>query len=107
MKGMFSQCVLFFFLILLMWTGISYVAQNMQYGGARDFYRAVLRQMEESDFDEKILDDCRKKAEQRGYQLQIKQYGENRRDARVTLVYDYVFPVTQQKKQYQLDGYVR
>ena len=101
MKGMISQCVLFFFLILLMWTGISYVAQNIQYGGA------VLRQMEESDFDEKVLDECRKKAEQRGYRLQIRQYGENRRDARVTLVYDYVFPVTQQKKQYQLDGYVR
>ena len=107
MRGIISQCVLFFFLILLMWTGISYVAQNMQYGGARDFYRAVLRQMEESDFNEKVLVDCRERAKKKGYRLYINQYGENRRDARVILEYDYVFPVTQQKKQYRLDGYVR
>lgn len=107
MRWIFSQCVLFFFLILLMWTGISYVAQNMQYGDARDFYRAILRQIGESDFDEKVVEDCKKKAAQRGYHLKITQYKEKRRDARVTLTYDYVFPVTQRIKQYRLDGYVR
>lgn len=107
MRGMVSQFVLFFFLILLVWTGVSYVSQNMQYGGARDFYRAILRQIENSDFDEKILEDCRKKAKEKGYRLRIRQYRGNPRDARVTLEYDYVFPVTQQRKQYVLDGYVR
>ncbi len=107
MRGMISQCAVFFFLILLMWTGISYAAQNMQYGSARDFYRDIIYQIKVSDFNEKILDECQKKAKQSGYQLRIRRYGKNLRDARVTLLYDYVFPVTQKKKQYRLDGYVR
>ena len=33
-----SQCVLCFFLILLMWTGITYVTQNIQYTRAKQVH---------------------------------------------------------------------
>jgi len=105
-KGIVSQFSLFFFLMLLSWISLSYVSQNMQYGSARDFYRMVVRQIENSDFDSSVLADCRKKAESRGYQLKIEQY-KDMRDARVTLQYVYTFPVTQQKRKYVIDGYAR
>lgn len=107
MKGIVSQFVLFFFLILLMWTGVSYVSQNMKYGSAREFYCSVIRQIEKSGFDEEVMAECRRKAGERGYQLLIRQYEENARDARVTLEYDYIFPVTQKRKRYTINGYAR
>ncbi len=106
MKGIVSQFILYFFLTLMSWIGISVLLQNRQYGSARDFYRMVVRQIENSDFDSSVLAECRKKAEDRGYQLEIEQY-QNRHDARVTLQYVYTFPVTQQKRQYRIDGYAR
>lgn len=107
MKGIISQFVLFFFLMLLMWTGVSYVSQNMKYGSAREFYSSIIRQIENSDFDERVMSECQQKARERGYLLSIKQYKENRRDAKVTLEYDYTFPVTQKRKTYTINGYAR
>lgn len=107
MRGIVSQSVLFFFLVLLMWTGVSYVSQNMRYGSAREFYCSVIRQIENSAFDEEVMAACRERAGELGYQLSIRQYGENKRDARVTLEYEYTFPVTQKKKKYTINGYAR
>ena len=107
MKGMVSQFVLFVFLIILMWTGVSYVSQNMQYSSARDYYHFVVRQIENSDFDQTVIEACKVDAKKRGYRLQIKQYEENQRDARIKLEFDYRFPMTQQKRQYWIDGYAR
>lgn len=107
MKGIVSQFVLSIFLIILMWIGVSYVSQNMQYSSARDYYHLVVRQMENSDFDQAVVKACEADAKKRGYRLQIRQYGENQRDARIILEFDYRFPMTQQKKQYVVDGYAR
>lgn len=107
MKGLFSQFVLFVFLIILMWTGVSYVSQNMQYSSARDYYHFVIRQIENSDFDQAVMEACKADAEKRHYRLYIKQYETNQRDARITLEFEYRFPMTQRKKRYLIDGYAR
>jgi hypothetical protein len=107
MKGMVSQFVLFGFLMLLMWTGVSYVSQNMQYGRAREFFRSAVRQIEDSNFDDAVLKQCQTQATGRGYRLYIRQYKENQRDASVMLTYDYTFPVTQKVKTYTICGFAR
>lgn len=107
MKGIVSEFVLCIFLMLLMWTGVSYSAQNMQYSSARDFYHVTVRQIENHDFDPAVIKECKDRARERGYRLQIKQYNGNRRDARITLDFACRFPMTQQKKQYKIDGYAR
>ena len=93
--------------MILMWTGVSYVLQNMQYSSARDYYHLVIRQMENSDFDQTVVKACEEDAKKRGYRLQIRQYKGNQRDARILLEFEYQFPMTQQKKQYVIDGYAR
>lgn len=107
MKGIVAEFVLCIFLIILLWTGMSYSLQNIQYSSARDFYHAVVREMENHDFSPSVVKKCQYKAEKRGYKLQIRYYDENKRDARITLDFIFYFPITQQKKQYKLDGYVR
>lgn len=107
MRGIVSEFVLCIFLMLLMWTGVSYLAQNMQYGSARDFYYRIVRQIENHDFDLAVIKKCGDEAKKRGYKLQIRQYNGNKRDARIKLDFVYYFPMTQQKKQYKIDGYAR
>ncbi len=107
MKNILSQFVLFFMLMLLMWVGVSYVSQNMKYGSARDFFASVVRKIENSDFDESVMSSCERLAGEQGYSLSIQQYDDNRRDASVTLTYEYIFPVTQKKKIYTIRGYAR
>lgn len=102
-----SQFVLFLFLTLLLWIGVTYVSQNMQYCGAKEYYGIILRQIEDSYFDGTVIQDCITKAEKQGYRLSVRYYGENHKDARVTMQYEYVFPMTQMKKSYVIDGYAR
>ena len=107
MKGLVSEFVLCIFLMILMWTGVSYSAQNMQYSSARDFYHVIVRRMENHDFDPAVIQECKDRAGERGYKLQIKQYNGNKRDARITLEFICRYPMTQQMKQYKIDGYAR
>lgn len=107
MKGIVSQFVISVFLLALMWTGVSYCVQNMQYSSARDFHHFVVQQIEDSDFDQTVLDMCKNRARERGYTLAVKQYGGNQRDARITLKFVFQSPVIQKKKQYVIDGYAR
>ena len=46
-----SQCVLCFFLILLMWTGITYVTQNIQYTRAKQVHDELVMRIENSNCD--------------------------------------------------------
>ena len=46
-----SQCVLCFFLILLMWTGITYVTQNIQYTRAKQVHDELVFEVHKDDLD--------------------------------------------------------
>ncbi len=108
MKGMISQFVLFFFLLLLMWTGVLYVTQNIQYSSAKRFHSNVVEQLENSYFNEKVREECQEKARENGYQLTVEEYGEKgNRDARVVLEFSFTIPVLKKTKQYKIEGYAR
>lgn len=107
MKGIASQFVLFFFLSLLLWIGVTYMSQNMKYCGAKEYYEMVRKQIEDSYFEQTVIENCVTKAKKQGYQLSVQCYGESRKDARVTLQYEYVFPIIQEKRCYMIDGYAR
>ena len=97
-----------FFLVLLMWIGITYVTLNMQYSSAQRFLDDVTEQLENHYFEEDICSECKKRAEEAGYQLMIETYGEDgSMDARIRLDMVYVYPVIQVSKSYRLEGYAR
>lgn len=108
MRGMFSQFVLFFFLLLLMWFGVIYVMQNIQYSSAKGFHSNVIEQLENSYFDEKVKGNCQQQAKRNGYRLTVEEYGKaGNRDAKVVLEFTFTIPVLQTSKQYRIEGYAR
>lgn len=105
---LFSYFVLYFFLIVFLWIGVTYVSQNVQYSSAKKFHSSVVAQLENSYFDSGVVEECRKLAEKNGYQLTIDIYNEaGAKDARVILDVTYVFPVIQITRQYTIEGYAR
>lgn len=108
LRSLISQFVLFFFITIFMWVGITYVSQNIQYTNAKQFYDEVIRQLEYSYFDEDTIQVCKAKAKERGCVLQVGVYeSENNKDAKVTLLFEFVTPVIQIKREYKLEGYAR
>lgn len=97
-----------FFLVILMWIGVTYVTLNIQYSSARQFFDDVVEQLEDHYFEEETCKECQRKAEEGGYKLTIETYGEEgSMDARVILEMVYVYPVIQVSKSYRLEGYAR
>lgn len=106
--GMFSHFVLFLFLLLFLWIGVTYVSQNIQYSSAKKFHSSVVERVENSYFDPAVIGECREKAEKNGYQLTVETYGEmGNMDARIILDFVYVFPVIQMSRRYTIEGYAR
>lgn len=108
LQGMISHFILFILLMLLMWVGVTYVSQNIQYSSAKKFHSSVVEQIENSYFDKQVIRDCERKAEENSYRLRVESYdGRNGKDAKVRLELSFTFPVLQRTKQYVIEGYAR
>ncbi len=108
MRMIIEQFITFLLLLLFIWIGMAYIMQNIQYSSAREFHGAVVTQLENSYFDEGVIDNCKKRASQAGYDLKIRVYGEgDEKDAKITLAFVYVIPVVGIKKEYEIEGYSR
>lgn len=108
MRMMIEHFITFFLLMLFIWIGVAYILQNIQYSSAREFHGAVVTQLENSYFDEEVMDYCERRAEQAGYQLTIRVYGDgDEKDAKITLAFTYVIPLVGIRKDYKIEGYSR
>lgn len=100
--------ITFLLLLIFIWIGVAYIIQNVMYSSAREFHGAVVTQLENSYFDEKVIEDCKSKAERAGYQLNIQVYGEgDKKDAKISLMFQYIIPLAGIKKNYKIEGYSR
>ena len=67
-----------------------------------------MTQVENSYFDADVIEDCKKRAEKAGYELEVQVYGEeNKKDAKITLGFQYVIPLAGIVKKYEIEGYSR
>ena len=106
--GVISHTVIYLFLLIFMWVGVTYVSQNIWYSSARNFYSSVLSQLEDSYFDQRVIDKCREDAEKNGYSLTVDVFErEGGKDARVILDMTYVFPILHTSRRYAIEGYAR
>lgn len=107
-QGIFHLFLIFIFSMIFMWIGITYVSQNIQYSSAQKFFGSVIRELENQYFSAEAVKECKERAEQNGYALQIDEFGEGEhRDARVILTFSFTFPITQKVQQYTMEGYAR
>lgn len=108
MKILIENFIIFLFLFLILWIGVSYVMQNVKHTGARDFHSAVVKKIEDSNFEVSVIEECRKQAEEAGYELVVSCYGHKQaQSAKVALSYRYTIPVIQAQKEYVIEGYSR
>lgn len=108
MRIIIEHVITFLLLLIFIWIGMAYIIQNMAYSSAREFHGAVVTQLENSYFDETVMDDCRRKAARAGYDLDVQVYGSgNEKDAKVTLAFHYTIPLAGIHKIYKIEGYSR
>lgn len=106
--GILSHFLLYLFLMLLMWIGVAYVAQNICYSNASRFYNNVVRKMEEQYYDPTVLEECRQAAQDNGYRLTVDVYEqEGRKTTKVILDMTYIFPIVEEERHYIIEGYAR
>lgn len=107
-QGIFHLFLIFIFSLIFMWIGITYVSQNIQYSTAQKFFSAVVIELENQCLSTEVVNQCKERAEQNGYHLQIEEFGEGgHRDARVILTFSFTFPIIQKVQQYTMEGYAR
>ena len=108
MKMVIEHFITFLLLLIFIWIGIAYIIQNVLYSSAREFHGSVVTQVENSYFEQAVIEDCKKRAEKAGYELKVQVYGEeNKKDAKVTLGFRYVIPLAGIVKKYEIEGYSR
>lgn len=108
MKLVIEHFVTFLLLLVFLWVGISYVMQNVRHTGARDFHSAVIRKIEDSNYDSGVIEECRSRAQKNGYQLVVSCYGDvTANAAKVALSYCCKLPIVQTEKEYCIEGYCR
>ncbi len=106
--NLLSHFISLIFLMLFMWIGAAYVSQNIQYSCAKQFFNSAIVKMENNDLKEDIINQCKEKAERKGYHLTVDTVQENSHiDARVILEFDYLYPVIQVSRHYTIEGYAR
>lgn len=107
MKMIIEYFTLFLFLLVFLWTGITYVLQNVEINNARSYEEAVIDHMENSNFASSVIETCKEQAQEAGYQLTVTDCTvyEMAPMKKVSLVYTYAVPLIGFEKEYVIEGY--
>lgn len=107
-QGIFHLFLIFVFSMIFMWIGITYVSQNITYSSAQRFLSVVVQELENNYFSQDTIQQCKKRAEENGYELKIEEYvAKEHRDAKIVLDFFYTFPIIQKVQKYTIEGYAR
>ena len=93
--------------IAFLYYGATMADANIYYSEAKSYYERTRCQLENLQFSEEAVQSSRKNAMEHNYRLEIQCFGNESRDARLTLYGTYVFPVIGMKKEFVIDGYAR
>lgn len=107
MKPVFGFFSVAFLFAMFLFVNMAAIYENVRYSSARDFYNGVVNEIERSDFHSEVIKQCMEKAKQRGGTLSVDLYGEEKKNARVRMHFEYVVPILQIKRTFTLDGYAR
>ena len=92
----------------------SIISGNNQNAAARDFYNVVINRIEDSNCSNKVIEECTKEADEKGYKLSVEYmtvYVE-RPSKLVTLSYKISIPIfslfgSDYRKEAIIEGYAR
>lgn len=73
MKQMIESFVTVFLVLIAVLVLTQFIGASMQIRGARQFHTSCIGEIESSDFDTRVIEDCRQKASEQGYELTVGQ----------------------------------
>lgn len=73
MKQMIESFVTVFLVLIAVLVLTQFIGASMQIRGARQFHTSCIGEIESSDFDTHVIEDCRQKASEQGYELTVGQ----------------------------------
>lgn len=92
----------------------SMISISLQNSEARDYYNIVRNRIEDSNYNSKVMEECLKEAEKKGYQLSIQDVTvEQKKPSRlISLKYKIVIPIYRllqngETKEALIEGYAR
>lgn len=71
MKQIIESFVTVFLVILSVLIFVQFIGASMQIRGARQFHTACIGEIESSDFDTRVIEDCKEQARENGYTLEV------------------------------------
>lgn len=107
MKNIIEYFLLFLFLLMFLWVGITYVNQNITVNNARAYKSAMVLQLQNSDFSDAVIQELILKAEEDGYHIEIEDYGfdDVKKIKKVSLLFTYRIPLINYSKDFVIEGY--
>lgn len=111
MKHIISAYSTLFVILLNAFVGIETITLSGNVSSAKEYKAAVVAEIENSNFNQNVINNCIAQAASEGYSLQITNctYDENNNitTAEVVLNYDYEIPILKIKKTTNIRGIAR
>lgn len=98
-----------FFILLMGLVGIGVVTAGIQSTAARNYHAGVISEIECSNFNDGVIESCKRQAQEAGYELKVKtmEYDRHVKTAEVILGYDYAIPVLNLVTEHEIRGFAR
>lgn len=110
MKGAIETMMGMVMIALMAVLSAAYITASLNTQKAQNYYAAVVAEVEAGDFSDDVIQSCKEKAIENGYAgLLIEPIvsAEQKKYAKVTLVYDYTMPVLNLFLEHRIMGYAR
>lgn len=88
----------------------AYITASLNTQSAQNYHSAVIAEIEAGDFSEEVIQSCRTKATENGYEnlnVELMSGEKEKRYAKVTLIYSYTMPLLDLLLEHQIVGYAR
>ena len=110
MKGAVETMIGIIMIAFMAVLSTAYITAALNTQKAQNYHSVVVAELEAGDFSKIVMDSCKEKALENGYtDLQIDPLisTNNRKCAKVTLVYQYTLPVLNMFLKHEIVGYAR
>lgn len=111
MKKILTTFFIVFLLMIFVIVGIGIISVNLDIEKARDYKADVIAEIENSNFNTKVIASCIDQATEAGYELEVTPIvtdtETNQQIATIVLKYQYTFKILNINNTHEIRGYAR
>lgn len=110
MKGAIETMVGVVLITFMAVFGTAYISSSLNTQKAQAYHSSVVTEIEASDYNAEVIEKCKEKAVQNGYEALVIQTitsASGSKYAKVTLTYQYTIPLLNMLLKHQVTGYAK